>query len=249
MIIVTTILKIIPITLLAFSSFAIASNPASSSSERHSLTEGSRALQFQIGSNFQLSHFQGNVISYKRHRTDHSAWRVGVSLGGSLSWSDIENEDIRLSDGNTVVQEAEQTGRNLEITIRPQLQRYLPAGRVIRPYFSYGALAGYSYEFSESKAYSGQQESAVLRNERENTQHGVSMGVTANYGVEWFATSSISFLAEYGADLFYRYSNVESVQDTYNVVGEQEMERKSSGTMHELLLSPRSVRFGISAYF
>ncbi len=244
----TTKLKIIPLILLSFSSFTIASNPASSSSDRHSLTEGSRALQFQIGSNFQLSQFQGNVISYKRHRTDHSAWRIGVSLEGSLSRSDMENEDIRLSDGSTDVQEAEQTGRNLEITIRPQLQRYLPTGRTIRPYFSYGALAGYSYEYSESKDYLVQQESAVLRNEREITQHGVRVGVTANYGVEWFATSSISFLAEYGADLYYRYSNLESVQ-TYNVGGEQELERRRSGNMHALFLSPRSVRFGISAYF
>ncbi|MGM0739155.1 MAG: hypothetical protein ACQETM_08375 [Bacteroidota bacterium] len=245
----TTKLKIIPIILLSFSSFAIASNPASSSSNRHSLTEGNRALQFQIGSNFQLSQFQGNVISYKRHRTDHSAWRMGISLGGSLSRSDNETEDAAISGDNINTQEQERKDRDLEITIRPQLQRYLPTSRAIRPYFSYGALAGYSYEYSESKAYSGQQEPAILSNMRENTQHGARAGVTVNYGVEWFATSSISFLAEYGADLYYRYSNLESVQDTYNVGGEQEMERRSSGIKHGLFLSPRPVRFGLSAYF
>jgi hypothetical protein len=44
------------------------------------LTENSKALQFQIGSNFTLTSFQGAALSYKHHLKPLRAIRVGSEL-------------------------------------------------------------------------------------------------------------------------------------------------------------------------
>jgi len=44
--------------------------------EKYSLTETSRALQFSIGENFQLTSFTGTAFSYKRHTAVDRAIRI-----------------------------------------------------------------------------------------------------------------------------------------------------------------------------
>lgn len=240
---------VISVLLLSQFSIAAASGASSSASASHALEEGSRALQFQIGSNFQLSDFQGNVISYKRHRSDNSAWRIGLSLEGRLSSDDSDSEQTPRPGENVTGQEREQSNRELDVTIRPQLQRYLETDKTVRPYVSYGVLTGYSCSFREREFYSVDETTVSLDDADEDTRHTLRIGATANFGVEWFAASSISFLAEYGADLYYHYSKSETMRESYNPDGEIALEQRSSATGHGVFLDPRSVRFGLSAYF
>ncbi len=62
--------------------------------------------------------------------------------------------------------------------------------------------------------------------------------VHCNIGVEWFTASSISFLAEYGIDLYYLYSNSDGMRESYNMDGELTGEQESSASGHGLLLIP-----------
>ncbi len=244
------ILIVIPVLLLFQFSIAAASGASSSASAGYALQEGSRALQFQIGSNFQLSDFQGNVISYKRHRSDNSSWRIGLSLEGRLSSDDSDTEQTSPPGENVTGQEREQSNRELDVTIRPQLQRYLETDKTVRPYVSYGVLTGYSYSFREREFYSVDETTTVsLDDTDEDTRHTLRIGATANFGVEWFAASSISFLAEYGADLYYHYSKSETMRESFNPDGEITLERETSASGQGVFLDPRSVRFGLSAYF
>ncbi len=114
---------------------------------------------------------------------------------------------------------------------------------MIKPYYSYGLLAGYGYAYDESERDRDGESIAFV----DQTQHALRFGVTGNFGVEWFVNSSISLLAEYGVDLYYRYSMNDRNTISYNVDGEPVNEQKS--VRHELVLNPQTVRFGISAYF
>jgi hypothetical protein len=62
-------------------------------SDSKPLTENSKALQFQIGSNFTLTSFQGAALSYKHHLKPLRAIRVGSELSLSKSNFDLTEVD------------------------------------------------------------------------------------------------------------------------------------------------------------
>ncbi|MDO9580855.1 MAG: hypothetical protein Q7J06_09875, partial [Bacteroidales bacterium] len=57
------------------------------------IKDNSKALQFQIGSNFQLQSFQGSSISLKKHKSIKRAIRYGLTIGGG-AYNDQSNTQI-----------------------------------------------------------------------------------------------------------------------------------------------------------
>ena len=64
--------------------YFIFSNAYPQDSTQNSLKQSKFALQFQIGSNFNLQSFQGTTLSCKYHIFDKSALRAGISLSSNV---------------------------------------------------------------------------------------------------------------------------------------------------------------------
>jgi hypothetical protein len=58
------------------------------SAKDNSLKKGETALQFEIGDRLDISSFQGTTISIKKHHSDKTAFRLGLTTDIDLSSSD-----------------------------------------------------------------------------------------------------------------------------------------------------------------
>lgn len=186
------------------------------------VSESAQALQFQIDSDFQLSSFQGSLLSYKRHLSSSTALRIGASFNlqsrdREFTLDDAEEESPRVS--------------SQLIELRGQYLSYLGGENDIEPYL--GAGLGISYA-RESEEDPPQFDNGTL------TRSAFGVGINGVAGVEWFAWSSISFTAEYGAR--FRYI-------TEGQTFDPEEQEELSASRSQWQFGGNGVLFGLSVYF
>jgi len=192
------------------------------------LHPGAWALQFQIDDNFNLGAFQGAIVSAKRHRSDRSAFRVGLGL--SVEVDDVNSTTSRMdSVRNTETRDESSQFVRLDL----QYIRYSNPKAPVKFLFGCGPLVSFSNADHEMT-----REIGSIKSESTSWTAGVSGLV----GVEWFAASRISFHAEYGIELLYRWTNSSSETSTANPT-------RSEHTMSMGDLRARGVLFGVSGYF
>jgi hypothetical protein len=206
---------------------------------KNSLQEGTWALQFTIDRDFQLSSFQGATISLKKHRSDGSAWRLGLGL--ALAFDRFEEFSLSKSIGKRDTDENSQA-----INIIIQKIVYLDPDASINFFYGYGPKASYSH--SNSKRTDTTPPPSIASSKREIALHSFSAGISGVVGVEWFATESISILAEYGTILAYSTSKRTSTSRSTSESGTTNIsttDKVSNG----FSLSADAVKFSLSAYF
>lgn len=198
----------------------------------NSLEEGKKALQFGVNDNFTLSSFQGSVLSLKKHTSDGSAWRLGLSLTLDLGDNDYswwENDSLVIDNGDNDIQKV---GFDLQRIFYPN------PDNDINLYYGLGPTL--TYDYRKSKSFSSS--SSVLSQTR--TDRSWRVGGKIILGVEWFAGKSISLNAEYGTSLLYRYRKY-----TTEILYASGTVRGSESKSNTFQLAPSSVRLGLSAYF
>ena len=204
------------------STAAFAGEPDREEGRENSLEPGSWSIQFRIGENFQLSNFDGSALSVKRHWSKSRAVRAGMSFGASLSdyesgYSIPDTSYSKTSDRNRGA-----VSGSITYLIYPAPEREVLFYLGVGPTFSYSR---------DKRTYQDY--------DRYEYNRLWSIGLGSVIGVEWFATRSISLLAEYTGGLKYRSSSVEDYSNGKTRVNDnQYFEASSSG-----------VRLGLSAYF
>lgn len=210
-----------------------------SHAQKNSLEEGIWALQFEVNGDFDLRSFQGTTFSLKKHTSNRAAWRVGVSLDVDLE--DRDDTDKR-NDTTHTLTEWDDDSQSISLTVQKVLYPN-PTGTVSF-YYGFGPIASF-FHFKDKRKINDR-----LMNrsdERTWSRTGWAVGVTGLLGVEWFPSTKISLLAEYGTVIDYSHSKVEREQ-VWRVPGSEtvtELESKTKG----FSLAASHVRFGLSVYF
>ena len=173
------------------------------------------ALQFSIQENLTLGAFYYGGISFKDIRSEYSALRYGVSLHYSYNSAPSH----RFSTEFTIV-----------------YQRYINPSSRAKFYWGVGPTISLYYRYvyrEEEGLYAA------------STDKSVRGGIVGLGGIEWFATSSISFHAEYqlNAVVGWRQRTDENNWD------DGELTERKSDELNIDIGNLSSVRFGISVYF
>lgn len=114
--------------------FSSATVFAQADEESHALTEGAKALQFQITDNFRLSSFNGSAFTYKRHSSDDRAFRLGMSFGNRFSSDSFTREQ---GEGQEDI-ERDSDRLDLAPSLNFSLVRYTDPDSEIKFYYGYG---------------------------------------------------------------------------------------------------------------
>jgi len=192
--------------------------------------DGKFALQFQITDNFQLSNFQGTVLSGKYHFSSRDALRLGLEIifGDSEAETEVNNLDT-----NTVGQYTEDSNR-FGFTVNSQYIHYIRGTNDIAVFGGIGPFFKY-YKLTRTRE--------ILEDEIETSSESetslFSTGIDLIVGVEWWFHKYMSLSAEYG--LKFSYSSAENNFKDDSVEGESE--RTSFD------ISGNHINFGITVYF
>ncbi len=203
----------------------------------NSLKKGAWALQFQVVQNFQLASFQGGMLSIKRHLSDGTALRVGVSM-------DLSAES---GEGTTTVSDSITASSDLDndlvsFGLVVQMIKYPSPSAATN--FYYGIGPTFTYRSAKNRTFSVNPYDGNTRtaDEERTSWHA---GVSGVVGIEWFARSNISLMAEYRLSLYYERTEYKS-EIRYST---QELERESETNTDGFVLDGSSVKFGLSVYF
>lgn len=199
---------------------------AQENERKHSLKEGSRALQFQINNNFNLSSFSGSFFSYKRYISKNRAHRMSLSLQNSLrNSSQPESPD-----------EEENSFFNNYLSASFTWMNYLNPEKDIKFYYGYGPGIDFRYQASENDDVNST-----------TTQTNLTWGISGyGYsGVEWFFHPSISLHAEYRASIRAGFGTTENSTENKQTGNENSIKLKEN----IFSIEGNGVRFGLSVYF
>lgn len=165
------------------------------------IEDDSKCLQFQIGSDFQLSSFQGSTISFKKHISDYRAYRIGFTISGDIEdRNDFVNYDNDSLDNRNLIDTD-----NFGIDIIGQYLKYVPY-EYSYLYYGLGPRLIYSKTYQkirheEHTTGDWEQSSADSKRYGKNFQ----LGLVFVAGVEFFISKSISIHSEYSQEVSYRY--------------------------------------------
>ena len=189
----------------------------------NSIEPGSWSIQFKIDENFQLTSFSGSAISIKRHWSEKRAVRAGISFGANVRDYDSDYTRPDTMYTRTTETNGESMSASAHYLIYPAPDKdvllYLGAG----PSFSYTR---------DKNTYTSL--------DRYDYSRTWSVGLGSVIGVEWFATRTISLLAEYTGGINYS-SNISERRS--------ETGYKTEHSRKNISASSSGVRFGLSAYF
>lgn len=191
----------------------------------HSLAPRAWAIQFRIANDFQLSSFNGSILSIKRHSSARSAVRLGVS--GALDLTDIEEISERADTSLAFGIDRDQISAGVEL----QFMTYPRPIQSVNLFLAAGPFA----------RWANQKVHFEFDGER-RTETDWAGGVLGSLGAEWFAARWLGLHAEYGLA-------VERSGRTSKVTSENPLRAGRRVHHTSWRLRGDGVRFGASAYF
>ena len=193
-----------------------------------SFTKSSQAFQFQISGIFQLSSFQGGLISYRKYISNKKAWRVGISLSGS---HDDTREVIESYPVDTTRYSQTYNSSTAGIHLFFSYQHYPNPNQTIKFYYGYGLTAGLEHR------------RRVYTYSYDNSQFDTwSIGPLGYTGVEWFPNKNFSFSGE--------FSSIATFSYTTGVTYTSSPPRsKITTTGYSYNIYQENVKLGLSVYF
>ena len=193
-----------------------------------SLSTGSKALQFEIGSNFQLQGFEGALISYKKHISANKARRISVSL--SARHSNLHSK-VDPYDSNRVFLDGVESHVYFQAIL--SIQKYTEVKKQVAFYYGYGFVIGFYHQWDDPIP------------QYVTTSNEYSIGPVGYVGAEWFIRDNISLLGEYSVFGRYRFTYAKY---TYEYVSPPE-KHKVTTKGHAFSLEQQPVKLGLSFYF
>ncbi len=202
------------------------------------LTDGAWALQFQIGSNFDLRSFEGTTISLKKFTGRSSAWRTGLSFSLRTQDDDLSGYiDTTISPVRTV--------DNNTFSIDAVIQRifYTAPRSKTAFFFGVGPTGGYRHgKLSQRTDYTDGRFTSSERKE-----NSWSVGLSTVMGVEWFLRRNLSLLAEYGMVIDYTHNKRTTTNVTYDLVRTRVSVDETVSKV--FAFDDQAVKLGVSLYF
>ena len=229
--------------------------------EDDSLRKGAWALQFEVNGDFDLGPFQGKMISIKKHTGDGAAYRFGLDF--SLTDNATDKDDFDVDEyGSGESQNTKLSAVSTDLNARSfalTVQRisYPKPGRRIKLFYGIGPTFTHSHKDDDRyiegiNVHIGGFElpdTVHFTQEISSSMNGWSLGMRGILGVEWFASPSISLLAEYNSNLAYSWSRTEA--ESVSTSFETEVIARKSGVSDSdgIEFGAGAVKFGLSAYF
>ncbi len=199
------------------------------------MTKGAWAMQFHINDNFTLSSFAGATLSLKRHYSVNKALRFGLTIGGNFS------NDKQSSETETK-SETDDNYQNLGFSAKYMI--YPAPDKRAKLFFGFGPSVGFSRS-KQTQRYTNSQ--PQFRTENKSTNWSAGLG--GMLGVEWFANSQISFMAEYSSFLGYHSARTERANKQEDGSGGFIVSSESFRNVDSFSFSASGVNFGLSVYF
>jgi len=219
---------------------AMVAIPTKTPARENSLKKDKWALQFEIDRDFDLSGFQGNTLSIKKHTADTRAYRFGISF--FLDYSDTESFNI-LND--SIFYPTVRVGESRRVDINLQKIYYANTAASVNLFYGMGAVLSFQH---------GENESETLNRARTQlryskfTSNSWATGLTGILGAEWFFADNMSLLGEYNTTAKYINSKRE---DVTRIIGSGVILNSSftETKTESFRISSSSVKFGLSVYF
>jgi opacity protein-like surface antigen len=207
-----------------------------------SVVRGKHALQFQVGSNFNLSSFSGTTFSYKYQADKNTVYRLGVSVSGNSQNSDITDQNSpsigvdTLTDKTLFNQNADRYSFKISAD-------YLFYNNVVNEIaFYYGAGPFISY-LSNNNVVDTPGSELYKRARTESNNSEWELGLNGICGVDWFFSKNMSLSAEYSLSVYYLKSKATSKNINGDLYSSQETKN------HGFVFGSNPVKLGISFYF
>ncbi len=210
----------------------------------NSLEEGAWSVQFGITDEIALKPFNSMGVSVKRQTSPRSAFRIGANIG-----LDIDNGD---SDDVTSVADTVATGavyerddNSLLVQLDLLYMRYANPDADVNFFVGTGPLVRFERSDEDLRKTRTSQGNTIdeVTGRYERTWRIGAIGVG---GVEWFATRSISFHAEYRTWLSYGRTKIDSET---NRPGDPDYLRQVGTSNSFWDFHGNKVTFGMSLYF
>ena len=198
-------------------------NAAKTGEGNNSLASGSWSIQFAIDKDFDFISYEGATISAKYHFSDKSAIRGGLSLRGSTE--DSESALIIIP-ADSILKESKSDQNSVSVGLKTLFLFYPSPQKEVNVFLGAGPILTYSRDKKNEGGDSA-------------TRRSWAIGIAAAFGVEWFATKSISILSEYGGSFEY---------ETHLYKGKYDG-RESKTEIDRFEMSTLSVKLGVSFYF
>lgn len=203
-------------------------------SARNSLRSGSWSLQFEVAENFKVKDFNGFLFSLKKHTSAGKAFRLGLGVSGSISDVNLSSTFQQDSFFQQTSQDADLDAQSIDFVL--QYLSYPSPDAEVNLFLGGGPVVRYSHSGSQS-SYRG--------STRESDQIIWVAGASGLLGAEWFATKSISFLAEYNLSLEYQ---LKKRANTFRIPSNNYSARNEQSE-NSLRINPTSLKVGLSVYF
>ncbi|RMF61374.1 MAG: hypothetical protein D6743_13625 [Calditrichaeota bacterium] len=210
---------------------------AQKSNKVNSLRDGAWSLQFEIDRDFRLRSFEGTVISAKKHLS--KAWAFRFGLGVDISVTDFDQSAVTAIDSVSQTVRRENDADNQRIDLITRFLRYAHPDDRLSFFIGVGPEFGVRLMNNDSSDSTDANRREIV--DENSTEWRVGIGGT--FGAEWFATRTISFLAEYGVSFSYVRDKTTGTRRTGAV------ETRSETRLGQWSLRAKAVKFGLSVYF
>ncbi|MHB8079801.1 MAG: hypothetical protein ACYDIE_11180 [Candidatus Krumholzibacteriia bacterium] len=208
---------------LLLAGVAFAGSPGTAPAVPPARTAG---LTFLVADDFQLSGFDGTLLSWRTRGEDGRGWRLGLQLSGSLA---------RAQHGRDVAdtfQTYTHDRRRTDVRLSALRVHERSRGRALGYYWALGPTAGWQfYRESEESYYGGP---PVTR------MHNWQVGLAGAFGAEWRANDGLSLLAEYGLSL---------TCDWYDWRYQDQVSPDDHHTSRDITLDAHEARLGVTVWF
>ena len=242
-------MRLLAFVLLGLFAFAFLAGAAEIDDvSRDALQPGRSALQFEIDDGFFVSGFEGTTLSYKRMISERSAWRFGVTYGGST----FDGEEFRQDVVDTSLvpdSDAETSSSAFGFGLSAMYMRYVGGRGRVRPFLGAGPFGGYNHseEREEGQYYSPFVVSRLVEGESSSWE----FGARAMLGAEVFVSRGISLLGQYSTEVSHvSFDDSFSIVDTAPQIPPDEVRGSHSERSRDgWRFGDNQVSLGLSAYF
>ena len=195
--------KICVAFVLIFSSFVYGSDSTDFQFKTHS-------IQFEVNSLFNISDFQGTLISYKYHFSNAYALRFGIDFRADVNGGDYDR--TYSTQNNDFIQYSQEI-RNYDINLLSQFLKYPNARNDIKTFFGAGPYFSLRSRRTINKdVITGNN---VVGVERYYDFKETFIGLSGVIGAEWFFLRNLSLTAEYS--FFAAYHTIKNTREVYLV--------------------------------
>jgi len=204
-----------------------------------SIPEFKNALQFQLGSNFNLTGFQGSTFSYLRHFSPNRALRIGLTTDAH----NYGNSSLQESSDSTFSR-FENDNEMIDFDLYLQYLFFNKSYANIRFFYGVGPVIGFQHSISEeTREYTT--DYYYNRYIHQKSEYW-KVGISGICGVEWSVKPNLKLSAEYGINPYFYHTKV-----VYRREIEDDPEDISRDTSESdgFRFNNRAINIGISLFF